>query len=205
MQDPADEFAGVAERIADHAQALNVRVAVAESLSSGGIANSLGAAPEASAWFTGGVVVYAESVKRGVLGVTAEVITSAQCARELATGVAKLLGAEAAVAVTGVGGPQSVDGLPPGTVFIAVACPGRSTIGGTTSREIRPRSCTRRLATRSSSWSVSCARRGELARSSPFPDSAPGSTMIGGPRTRSQRSRVVRPAGGATCHATSAR
>ena len=122
MQDPADEFAGVAERIADHAQALNVRVAVAESLSSGGIANTLGAAPEASEWFTGGVVAYAESVKRGVLGVTAEVITSAQCARELATGVAKLLGAEAAVAVTGVGGPQSVDGLPPGTVFIAVAC-----------------------------------------------------------------------------------
>ena len=124
MQDPADEFAGVAERIADHAQALNVHVAVAESLSSGGIANTLGAAPEASEWFTGGVVAYAESVKRGVLGVTAEIITSAQCARELATGVAKLLDAQAAVAVTGVGGPQSVDGLPPGTVFIAVACLG---------------------------------------------------------------------------------
>jgi nicotinamide-nucleotide amidase len=124
MQDPADEFAGVAERIAEHAAALDVRVAAAESLSSGGIANALGAAPEASEWFTGGVVAYAESVKRDVLGVTAEVITSAQCARELATGVAALFDAEAAVAVTGVGGPASVDGLPPGTVFIAVACLG---------------------------------------------------------------------------------
>lgn len=124
MQDPADEFAGIAERIADHAAALNMRVAVAESLSGGGIANTLGAAPQASEWFTGGVVAYAESVKRDVLGVTAEVITSAQCARELAAGVAKLLGADAAVAVTGVGGPQTVDGLPPGTVFIAVVCLG---------------------------------------------------------------------------------
>ena len=122
MQDPADEFAGVAEQIAAYASALDVKVAVAESLTSGGIANALGAAPEASEWFTGGVVAYAESVKRDVLGVTAPVISSAQCARELATGVAKLLGAEAAVAVTGVGGPESADGLPPGRVYIAVAC-----------------------------------------------------------------------------------
>ena len=35
--------------------------------------------------------------------------------------MAKLLGAEAAVAVTGVGGPESADGLPPGRVYIAVA------------------------------------------------------------------------------------
>jgi nicotinamide-nucleotide amidase len=124
MQDPADEFAGVAEQIAAHAAALEVEVAVAESLSSGGIANTLGAASEASEWFKGGVVAYAESVKRDVLGVTAPVITSAQCARELATGVAQLLGAGAAVAVTGVGGPESVDGQPPGTVYIAVACLG---------------------------------------------------------------------------------
>ena len=33
-------------------------------------------------------------------------MTSAQCAREMAEGVARLLGADAAVAVTGVGGPE---------------------------------------------------------------------------------------------------
>jgi nicotinamide-nucleotide amidase len=119
MEDPADEFAALAEEVADRAQAAGLTVATAESLTSGGIANAIGAAPEASEWFRGGIVAYAEAVKREVLGVTAESITSAGCARELATGVAKLLGADAAVAVTGVGGPEPADGEPAGTVYAA--------------------------------------------------------------------------------------
>jgi nicotinamide-nucleotide amidase len=59
-------------------------------------------------------------VKRDVLGVTAESVLTPQCARELATGVAGLLGADVAVAVTGVGGPDPEEGLPPGTVYAAV-------------------------------------------------------------------------------------
>lgn len=124
MQDPADEFAAIAEEVAERARAAGLTVGVAESLTSGAIANSLGAAPEASEWFRGGVVAYAESVKRRVLGVEAELVVSAQCASELATGVARLLDADAAVAVTGVGGPDSADGEPPGTVFAAVAVRG---------------------------------------------------------------------------------
>jgi nicotinamide-nucleotide amidase len=52
--------------------------------------------------------------------VRAASVLSPQCARELAAGVARLLGADVAVAVTGVGGPDPEAGLPPGTVFAAV-------------------------------------------------------------------------------------
>lgn len=120
MEDPADEFAAIADDIAQRVQAAGLRVAAAESLTSGAIANALGAGPDASEWFQGGVVAYAESVKRDVLGVKAESVISTQCARELATGVARLLGAEVAVAVTGVGGPEPEGDEPAGSVYAAV-------------------------------------------------------------------------------------
>jgi nicotinamide-nucleotide amidase len=126
MQDPAEQFANVAAEIARRAKAAGMTIAAAESLTSGALSNALGAGNDASDWFRGGVVAYAEGVKRELLGVTAESVTSAQCARELATGVARVLGADSAVAVTGVGGPESADGQPPGTVFAAV------TVRGTT-------------------------------------------------------------------------
>jgi nicotinamide-nucleotide amidase len=119
MQDPAEEYAADAEAIAERVKELGITVATAESLTSGAISVALGAAPEASDWYRGGVAAYSEEVKREVLGVTAEKVTSAQCARELASGVAKLLGADASVAVTGVGGPGPTEGEPEGTVFAA--------------------------------------------------------------------------------------
>lgn len=120
MQDPADEFAGIAAEVARRAQAAGLTVAAAESLTSGAITNALGAAPDASEWLRGGVIAYAEAVKREVLGVTAHDISSAACARELAAGVARLLRADAAVSVTGVGGPEPDDGEPAGSVYAAV-------------------------------------------------------------------------------------
>lgn len=120
MEDPADEFAELAGEVGRRADAAGLRIAVAESLTSGAITNALGAAPAASRWLRGGVIAYAEDVKREVLGVTAVNLATAQCARELAVGVARLLGADAAVAVTGVGGPGPVDGESAGSVYAAV-------------------------------------------------------------------------------------
>jgi nicotinamide-nucleotide amidase len=124
MEDPADEFAALASEIGQRADASGLRIAAAESLTSGAITNVLGAAPGASEWLRGGVVAYAEDVKREVLGVTASDVASAQCARELAIGAARLLGADAAVAVTGVGGPDPVGGEPAGSVYAAVVVRG---------------------------------------------------------------------------------
>ena len=124
MQDPAQEFSALAEDVARRVQASGLRVAVAESLTSGAIATTLGAAPDASVWFRGAVIAYAESVKREVLDVTAADVNSSECARELAAGVATLLAADVAVAVTGVGGPEPADGEPAGSVYAAVTVRG---------------------------------------------------------------------------------
>jgi nicotinamide-nucleotide amidase len=98
-------------------------VAVAESLTAGKLASALGAAPDASTWFRGGVVAYAAEVKFKVLGVPPGPVVTEGCARAMASGVASLLDADLAVSVTGVGGPDEDEGEPPGTVWFAVVSP----------------------------------------------------------------------------------
>jgi len=63
-------------------------------------------------------------VKHGVLDVDDGPVVCDPAARQMALGVARLLGADAAVATTGAGGPDPQDGQPPGTVFVAVLLDG---------------------------------------------------------------------------------
>lgn len=109
----------VVETIATLARQRHLSVGVAESLTSGQLSAALGAGPDASSWFRGGVVAYASEVKFDVLGVRPGPVVTASCAREMARGAARVLGAEATVAATGVGGPDVEEGEPPGTVFLA--------------------------------------------------------------------------------------
>ena len=114
-----EDLGPVLERIAERAKESGARVAVAESLTSGTIAGHLGAAPGASEWFRGGVVSYADEVKFEVLGVDPGPVITDRCARQMVEGVARLMHADAAVAVTGVGGPGPTEGEPEGTVFLS--------------------------------------------------------------------------------------
>ena len=50
-----------------------------------------------------------------------------ESAKEMAEGAQKLLGADVTVSVTGVAGPDEMDGQPVGTVWYAVAIPGHAT------------------------------------------------------------------------------
>lgn len=108
------------ERIAELAGKQELTVATAESLTSGLIATKLGAGPSASQWFRGTVVAYQEPVKFDVLGVPEGPVVTAECAEQMVRGVVKLLGADAAVSVTGVGGPDPEEGEEPGTVYVGV-------------------------------------------------------------------------------------
>ena len=110
------DAADLAEQIAEIAEAAGVTVAVAESLTGGKLACHLAAAPSSSTWFRGGVVAYSSEVKYEVLGVPRGPVVSEACAAAMAEGAAKLLGADVAVAVTGVGGPDEQEGQPAGTV-----------------------------------------------------------------------------------------
>jgi nicotinamide-nucleotide amidase len=118
-----DVDGGTASEVAATATARGLTVAVAESLTAGAIAGELGAAPEASTWFRGGVVAYSSEVKFEVLGVPVGPVVTEECARVMARGVASLLGADLVVSVTGVGGPGEEEGHPPGTVWFGVVSP----------------------------------------------------------------------------------
>jgi len=93
-------------------------VACAESLTAGALASRLGAAEGSADWFRGGVVSYAPEVKFSVLGVPEGPVVSDRAAASMATGVRDLLGADVGLGVTGVAGPTSLEGHPPGTVHL---------------------------------------------------------------------------------------
>ena len=116
------------ERIARLAADQDLTIAAAESLTSGLIASRLGAGPEASEWFRGSVVAYQEPVKFDVLGVRRGPLVDPDCAEGMAQGVGRLLGADVAVAATGVGGPDPSEGKPAGTVYVAVTVHGSTTV-----------------------------------------------------------------------------
>ena len=103
------------------------RLATAESCTAGRISQAFAAAGDAERWFRGGVVAYQTDVKRSLLAVHAPSVLSEHAAAEMASGVADLLGAEVAVASTGLVGDQPEDGVSPGTVFIATTVDGTLT------------------------------------------------------------------------------
>ena len=102
-------------------------LATAESCTGGTIASQLTAQAGASAYFRGGVVAYSNAVKECALGVhhstlEAHGAVSEETAREMAEGVRTRLGADLAIATTGIAGPDGgTPEKPVGTVWIAVA------------------------------------------------------------------------------------
>lgn len=110
------------ERLGELARSRGLRVSVAESLTSGQLANTVGAGGGASEWFAGGIVAYFTEVKERVLGLPPGTDpTSAACAEQLAVGALRLFDTDIAVSTTGVGGPEPEGEHPPGTVFLGWA------------------------------------------------------------------------------------
>lgn len=103
------------------------RLATAESLTGGGIGAALTSVSGASAVFAGGIISYTNEVKHSLLGVPVEILdtcgaVSAPVAKAMAEGARKVIGADVAVAVTGLAGPDGDEfGNPVGTVFIGYA------------------------------------------------------------------------------------
>lgn len=102
-------------------------LATAESCTGGNIARLLTAQAGASAYFKGGVVAYSNDVKECVLGVKHSTLeahgaVSEETVREMVEGVRQRLGADVAIATTGIAGPDGgTKEKPVGTVWIAVA------------------------------------------------------------------------------------
>jgi nicotinamide-nucleotide amidase len=126
--DRSGDSSGLAARVHARLLARGETGCSAESLTGGALADLLSSTPGASESFRGGVVAYATEVKRSLLGVTAELVVSQECAEQMAIGVRRLLGADWAVSTTGVAGPTEQDGQPVGTVFLAVAGSGGTSV-----------------------------------------------------------------------------
>ena len=103
------------------------KLATAESLTGGGIGQVITSVSGASAVFAGGIISYTNEVKHRVLGVPVEILdtcgaVSAPVAKAMAEGARRVTGADAAVSVTGLAGPDGDEfGNPVGTVFIGYA------------------------------------------------------------------------------------
>ena len=104
-------------------------VGTAESCTAGLVAHAIAHTPGASDYLLGGVVSYANDVKRRVLGVDAtdparHGAVSEPVVRQMVRGAAALLGCDAAVATSGIAGPSGgTPDKPVGTVWIAVRLP----------------------------------------------------------------------------------
>jgi nicotinamide-nucleotide amidase len=120
---PCADDGELAHRVAE---LLNGRtIATAESCTAGRVAAALASVEHAADFFRGGLVAYQEVTKRDLLGVTADSVLTRQCARQMAAGAARLFDADVAASTTGVAGDETVEGTPPGTVYIATSVDGR--------------------------------------------------------------------------------
>jgi nicotinamide-nucleotide amidase len=120
---------GVEELVLSLAAARGLRLATAESCTGGMVAARLTDVPGSSESFVGGIVAYSDNVKRSELGVSEELLAaygavSAEVAAAMAEGARRALGANVAVAVTGVAGPGGgTPEKPVGRVHIHAAGP----------------------------------------------------------------------------------
>jgi nicotinamide-nucleotide amidase len=114
------------------ARAAGKTVATAESCTGGLVASRLTQVPGSSEVFRFGWVTYAEEAKAKELGVPQDLLAkhgavSPEVAVAMAEGALQASGADVAVAVTGVAGPQPAGGKPVGQVYISVAARGGET------------------------------------------------------------------------------
>jgi nicotinamide-nucleotide amidase len=103
-------------------------VAVAESITAGGLGHALTYTPGASAVFLGGIIAYSNEVKINFLEVDSALIeefsvVSEEVANAMAEGVRKKFGTTWGIASTGIAGPGDYLGIPEGTVWVAIRGP----------------------------------------------------------------------------------
>lgn len=103
------------------------RIATAESCTAGLLAGRLTDRPGSSAYVAGGVVAYSNEAKADLLGVDPALIdahgaVSEPVAEAMAAGALRRFGADTAVAITGIAGPDGgTEDKPVGTVCFTVA------------------------------------------------------------------------------------
>lgn len=105
-------------------------LSVAESCTGGMAGAAFTAVPGASDVFMGGILSYSNLLKEKLLGVPAEILdgygaVSSQCAEAMALGACTAAGSDAAIAITGIAGPDGgTEEKPVGLVYVGAAVQG---------------------------------------------------------------------------------
>jgi len=123
---PDAEIFALAQQVGERLVKLRKSIAVAESCTGGLLGAALTDVPGSSAYFLGGVISYADPVKRDQLGVSDATLrrygaVSEQTAAAMASGVRQRLHADVGVSITGVAGPDAEGSKPVGLTFIGIA------------------------------------------------------------------------------------
>lgn len=124
------ELRGLAETVARELLGARRRIVTAESCTGGWIAKALTDVPGSSQWLECGFVTYSNTAKMRDLGVSAPTLArdgavSEATVREMANGALRVSGADVAIAVSGIAGPDGgTEDKPVGTVWLAAAGPG---------------------------------------------------------------------------------
>ncbi len=127
MKSTDQELKRLAARVGRHLLHAGRWATTAESCTGGWIAKALTDVPGSSQWFSEGFVTYGNDAKFRTLRVARSVLdregaVSAAVARAMARGALRRAGADVAVAVTGIAGPDgAVPGKPVGTVWLCWA------------------------------------------------------------------------------------
>jgi nicotinamide-nucleotide amidase len=103
-------------------------LAVAESVTGGGISNAITEVEGASHSFLGGVVAYSRESKVRDLSIAENIIDqygiySEEVALAMARGVRSRFDSDWAISTTGVGGPGDSHGVKPGSIWVAFIGP----------------------------------------------------------------------------------
>jgi PncC family amidohydrolase len=128
--DPRDDPAALADlatRLAQRCTALGLTVTTVESCTGGLVGHTITEVPGSSAYYVGGFVTYSDVLKFRSVGVPHDVLAahgavSAQVAMAMASGGRERTGADLAVSVTGIAGPDGGSAAKPvGLTYVAVA------------------------------------------------------------------------------------
>jgi len=121
------DLARVAGRVGEHLLGGGRRIATAESCTGGWIGKALTDIPGSSGWFETGYICYGNDAKTTLLGIlpaelAAHGAVSEPVVKAMALGALERSGADIAVAVSGIAGPDGGSpGKPVGTVWFAWA------------------------------------------------------------------------------------
>ncbi|HEX6657257.1 MAG TPA: CinA family nicotinamide mononucleotide deamidase-related protein, partial [Ilumatobacter sp.] len=109
--------------VLDMLRTKSLTLGLAESVTGGLVAARLTDIPGASDVLRGSIVSYASEVKQQLLEVPEGPVVSEEAALAMARGASKVLGSDVTMALTGVAGPTEQDGMPVGTLCVAITWP----------------------------------------------------------------------------------